>query len=205
MMNAGDRRCCKDRLNWRNLGKKERYMREFRPSTSQTIVIRCPNSTGSAIPLDVLFGSSSVSNFGSFRPYSIATISYRRMSSHYRGMVLPAYICFFNFVLIQPHLGCMTLHTGKIFRQKKYLVSGKDLDLDSRNWKDLLGRNMGNHPLVEFKMPVGLVNQLTRLCQTHSFELDVLKTQSFLNSEFDIHLAHFLAGKIKHSHSSDYV
>jgi len=67
MMSAGDRRCCKDRLNWRNLGEKERDMREFRPSTSQTMVIKkCANSAGSVIPLDILPGSTSVFNFGSF-------------------------------------------------------------------------------------------------------------------------------------------
>jgi len=64
MMSAGDRRCCKDRLNWRNLGEKEMYMREFRPSTSQTIVIK--KRANSAIPLDILPGSTSVLNLGSF-------------------------------------------------------------------------------------------------------------------------------------------
>lgn len=38
-MSAGERRCYKDRLNSRNPGENERYMRESRPSRSQTTVI----------------------------------------------------------------------------------------------------------------------------------------------------------------------
>ena len=66
MMSAGDKRCCKDRLNWRNLGEEERYMGGFRPSTSQTIVIKKrANSTANYLG-HLLPGSTSVFKFGSF-------------------------------------------------------------------------------------------------------------------------------------------